>query len=220
MCENAYIVVYDWMAAELHLSGSELLLFAMVYSFPDGWYGSYNAASQRIGITRSNVIAAFQRLEQRGLIKKQKENYHSVFFKVVSKQYHNSIETIPPVVSKQYHNSIETIPPIYNKDILKEDNKVILKQNQKTKEKNCKFVKPKIDEVKEYIKEKGWSVDAERWYAYYESNGWKVGRNAMKDWKAAIKTWQYSQFNKQKQTNYETRKRTATAADFCDVSTI
>lgn len=58
-----------------------------------------------------------------------------------------------------------------------------------------RFAHPKLQEVTEYCKERGNSVDPEKWFSYYESNGWKVGRNAMKDWKAAVRTWEKSQFS-------------------------
>lgn len=53
-----------------------------------------------------------------------------------------------------------------------------------------RFTKPTLDEVKAYCAERGNNVDAEKWYDYYESNGWRVGRNPMKDFKAAIRTWE------------------------------
>ena len=52
-----------------------------------------------------------------------------------------------------------------------------------------KFVPPSASEVAVYVREKGYAFDAERFVAYYESNGWKVGKNAMKDWRAACRTW-------------------------------
>lgn len=53
-----------------------------------------------------------------------------------------------------------------------------------------KFQKPTIEEIQRYCDERGNGVDAERFFAYYEANGWKVGRNAMKDWRAAVRTWE------------------------------
>lgn len=53
-----------------------------------------------------------------------------------------------------------------------------------------RFQKPSVDEVREYCKERNNSVDPERFHAYYESNGWKVGKNPMKNWKSAIVTWE------------------------------
>ena len=53
-----------------------------------------------------------------------------------------------------------------------------------------RFIKPSIDEVKAYAKDMGYyGFNADRFQAYYESNGWKVGRNPMKDWKAAVRNW-------------------------------
>ena len=52
------------------------------------------------------------------------------------------------------------------------------------------FQKPTIDEVRAYCKERNNGVDSDRWFNYYEANGWKVGKNAMKDWKAAVRTWE------------------------------
>ena len=49
---------------------------------------------------------------------------------------------------------------------------------------------PTLYEVKEYCSERGNKVDPERWFDYYTSNGWKVGKNPMKDWKAAVRTWE------------------------------
>ena len=50
--------------------------------------------------------------------------------------------------------------------------------------------RPTLEEVQAYVTEKGYSVDAESFIAFYESNGWKVGKNPMKSWRAALVTWQ------------------------------
>lgn len=53
-----------------------------------------------------------------------------------------------------------------------------------------KFRKPTLQEIEDYVLEKGYHFDAEKFFAYYESNGWKVGKNPMKDWKMACLTWE------------------------------
>jgi len=55
--------------------------------------------------------------------------------------------------------------------------------------KNKKFVPPSVEEVRAYIAEKGMNVDAEKFWNFYESKGWIIGRSSMKSWKAACKTW-------------------------------
>ena len=59
--------------------------------------------------------------------------------------------------------------------------------------KSTRFVPPTLDQVKEYCKERGNNVDAERFIDFYESKGWMVGKNKMKDWKACVRTWEKSQ---------------------------
>ena len=63
------------------------------------------------------------------------------------------------------------------------------------------FIKPTIDEIRQYIYERNSSIDAECFYNYYESNGWKVGRNPMKDWKACIRTWERNDILRNKKNN-------------------
>lgn len=56
--------------------------------------------------------------------------------------------------------------------------------------KTRRFVKPSLEDVRAYCQSRNNSVDAERFISYYESNGWRVGKNPMKDWKAAVRTWE------------------------------
>lgn len=53
-----------------------------------------------------------------------------------------------------------------------------------------RFTPPTLDEVRAYCKERKNNVDPDRFFNYYTSNGWKVGKNPMKDWKAAVRTWE------------------------------
>lgn len=52
-----------------------------------------------------------------------------------------------------------------------------------------RFSAPTVDEVRAYAQEKGYNVDPEHFVDYYTSNGWRVGRNPMKDWRATVRTW-------------------------------
>jgi hypothetical protein len=49
---------------------------------------------------------------------------------------------------------------------------------------------PCLDEVRRYCRERGNAVNAEQWFDYYEANGWMVGKNPMRDWRAALRTWE------------------------------
>ena len=69
------------------------------------------------------------------------------------------------------------------------------------------FTRPTLLEVKAYCEERHNGIVPEQWYDFYEANGWKVGRNAMKDWKACIRSWerrrQEEQANKPKTREQE-----------------
>lgn len=79
------------------------------------------------------------------------------------------------------------------------------KEKEKTKEKTktktresingafaprSKFVKPTVDEVRAYCKERKNTVNPETFCDFYESKGWKIGKDPMRDWKAAVRTWE------------------------------
>lgn len=64
-----------------------------------------------------------------------------------------------------------------------------------------RFVPPSIEEVEAYCKERNNNVDPERFIDYYTSNGWVVGKNKMKDWKAAVRTWEKSGYNRKESNN-------------------
>lgn len=54
---------------------------------------------------------------------------------------------------------------------------------------HTRFSPPSVQEIEEYCREKGFLLDAERFVDYYASIGWRVGKNPMKDWRAAVRTW-------------------------------
>lgn len=64
-----------------------------------------------------------------------------------------------------------------------------------------KFIKPTIEEIKSYCLERNNSINPIQFFDYYESKGWLIGKNPMKDWKACIRTWEQ---NKNKYNNNTT----------------
>lgn len=76
-----------------------------------------------------------------------------------------------------------------------------------------RFTAPTVEEVSAYCRERGNSVDPQHFVAHYEANGWKVGKNPMKDWKAAVRTWERNSYDNPK------KKRVTTFMDIgeaCD----
>lgn len=84
--------------------------------------------------------------------------------------------------------------PNYNQTITKVEPNVNVNVNDNEKVNvNKKFIKPTQDQIREYMLEQRMNDESERFYNYYEAVGWKVGRNPMKNWKAAVITWKKNQ---------------------------
>lgn len=80
------------------------------------------------------------------------------------------------------------------KDI--EIEKEIHSSAKSTTTKRKRFEKPTLSQITQYCLERNNNVNAEQFFDYYESNGWKVGKNAMKDWKACVRTWERNGYDK------------------------
>lgn len=65
------------------------------------------------------------------------------------------------------------------------------------------FTPPLIEEIKMYCIERGNKVDPQKWFDHYTSNGWMVGKNKMKDWMAAVRTWENNSFGTAQNTKSE-----------------
>lgn len=70
------------------------------------------------------------------------------------------------------------------------DNVIIKKSNNNTPSECRRFTPPTVEQVRDYCRERGNSVDPEKFVDFYTSKGWKVGKDPMKDWKASVRTWE------------------------------
>lgn len=80
------------------------------------------------------------------------------------------------------------------------------KEEDKKKKENI-FVTPTLEEVQAYCRERNNNVDPQSFIDFYDSKGWMIGKNKMKDWKAAVRTWEKRDAEKPK-------KKTVTAAEY------
>ena len=81
-------------------------------------------------------------------------------------------------------------------------------ESEKPKSKAKRFTPPTLDEVAAYCSERSNNVDAQHFMDYYTSNGWLVGKNKMKDWKAAVRTWERNGYS-----NKSTKKQSLAAEE-------
>ena len=70
------------------------------------------------------------------------------------------------------------------------NNNEYINNNSLYKRESSRFQKPSIDEIRQYCISRNNSVDPEQFFNFYESKGWTIGKSPMKDWRAAVRTWE------------------------------
>lgn len=70
------------------------------------------------------------------------------------------------------------------------DDSWTIREKSMPEPKTRRFVKPTVDDIRAYCLERGNGINPEAFFDFYESKGWVVGKSPMKDWKAAIRTWE------------------------------
>lgn len=119
----------------------------------------------------------------------------SVYKTIKSEKFKASIGTIineiygEDTVSIGYQYPIDTTDTVTDTDTVTVTDTVAMNNRAKA----SRFIPPTVEEVKEYCWERMNNVDAQRFVDFYESKGWMVGKNKMKDWKAAVRNWERTQ---------------------------
>jgi hypothetical protein len=189
------------MSTELGIqSKNEMLLYALIYSYSDGgsaFYGSTEYLAKRLGSSKSRIIKVLNEMVSKGLIIKKTSgrfNFYVTNFNYVC-------NTDEPTVSVQHPTRCQidtesSVSPTPNNIINNINDTISVRR----------FVKPKVEDIEVYCKERNNNVDAQQFFDYYESKGWKVGKSPMKDWKSAVRTWERNSFNNNKSVSEEPPK--------------
>lgn len=114
------------------------------------------------------------------------------------REYRQRIESDRKNVLTNVRQISDKTPPEIEIEIELEKDIEIEKDSsaKSTTTKRKRFEKPTLSQIEQYCIERNNTVNAEQFFDYYESNGWKVGKNSMKDWKAAVRTWERSEYRK------------------------
>ncbi len=151
--------------------------------------------------SRGKVERFLKDLENDNQIEPQKNNVITLISICNYDDYQNTEPQTEPQTSRR--QTTDEPQTDRNKNDKKEKN-VKNDNNRDKAETSKRFAPPSIDEVQSYISEKGYSVDAESFVAFYQSKNWFVGKNKMKDWHAAVVTWE------KRNKNFPTKKQTTT----------
>lgn len=184
--ERNYIVIQGWMLTALHLKGNELLIYACIYGFSqlDGqvFSGSLQYLADWTNSTRQGVVKCLKSLIEKGYIAKADKVINGVkFCEYRATKFNGVCNSVVQGMQQSCTGGVQqSLPNNLNID------------NLENKKVYTRFVKPTLEEVTAYCLERGKGVDPQKWYDHYSANGWMVGKNPMKDWKAAVRTWERS----------------------------
>lgn len=147
-----------------------------------------------LGVTQQNVRTALKRFEKFGFLT-NKSTKTGRLINVENWGIYQSKDEAPNKASNRQLTNDQQRP---NKQLTPNKNDKNDKNDKNKKsigQKRTVFTPPTIDQVKEYCTERKNNVDAERFIDFYSCKGWMVGKNKMKDWKAAVRTWERSDYN-------------------------
>ena len=218
------------MLTDLKLKGNELLIYACIYGFSQTENQVFNGGLQYladwVNSTKQSVIKCLKSLEEKGyIIKKEKyingvkscEYYTTELNTLLNKVEYPIKQSLTGGIKQSLPNNIDINNIEYNIDkdnyiggvnTRSEQDDIVSQLREKydvpaEKKTRKTFYTPSVDDVKAYCAERNNSVDAEKFVDYYSSNGWMVGKNKMKDWKAAVRTWEKNQYGNQKKISSE-----------------
>lgn len=131
-------------------------------------------------------------LEQEEMIVRNADS-RKTLITIVNYGVYQDVKDTKQTVSRQSADSEQTVSrhsPATNNNDNNDNNDNNENNIYVTPKPKRRFVRPTLEEVQAYCQQRGNNVDAERFCDFYEMKGWKVGREIMKDWKAAVRTWE------------------------------
>jgi len=194
LSSSAFLIVNKQLAKQVGLKGAVLLAdliskeeYFIANGMIDGWFFNTEA-----NIERDTTLTSYQ---QRKVLKTLKK-YEIIETKrkgIPAKQYFKINEAnLLKLLSCE-----ETEGLVVNKlNDLSESKSITINKNKEIKINNKFFKKPTVEEVHQYCNERKNKVCADAFIDFYESKGWMVGSNKMKDWKACVRTWEMRDKNK------------------------
>ena len=162
--------------------GKEADVFAVINGFSQEgqgcFYGSLSLLSQFCGIkSKTTTQKILKNLVEKGAI-------------VKGEDLHNGVKFCSYKVNKNWYGiSKIDMGGISETDTNKKENGNINIDSLSNRG-SSRFQKPSLEDIRSYCQERGNNVDPEQFFNFYESKGWVVGKSPMKDWRAAVRTWE------------------------------
>lgn len=186
-----YTVMSNHHLRDMSMSYSAKGLLSLMLSLPDDWDYSVEGLVSISKEGEKAVRSTLRELEQCGYLIRTRSNSDGGRFQYIydvyeSPQPHSPCALEGHAVEGHAVGGHALMEGQLNTNTLNTEELITEEQNRG----KPRFVPPTVDEVRAYCRERGNKVDAESFVDFYESKGWMVGKNRMKDWKACIRTWE------------------------------
>lgn len=200
---GSYVQIQSFMVNDLHLSGNELIVYAIIYGFSqDGssWFtGSRKYIANWCQTSEKSVTNNLKKLLSKGLIRKRSNVEHGCVFNDYQAIHPASTpgKKVPLTGEESSLGTGEESSPHILEDINTSE------EDRVAKPKSRRTMPPTLDEAKAYASEMGYHIDVERFFDYYAANGWTQGKGKpIKDWRAAMRNWnrRESEFHPEKES--------------------
>lgn len=185
--KNRFTIVNNTALTDDNLSLKARGLLITMLSFPDNWEFSENglcAVFKKDGI--SSIRSGLKELEQGGYLVRTRKR--DSLGRVSNVEW--LVLDFPELENPHLENPNVDNQPQLN---TKESNTKEIKRGERSK----KFLPPTVDEVAAYCRDRQNNVDPQTFVDFYEAKGWMIGKSKMKDWKAAVRTWEKRDGNSQ-----------------------
>lgn len=146
---------------------------------------SYSKLAQDLKLSERNIRTAINRLKSTGELTHSTTSRYSIITVNNWNEYQSGDTRIDTQLTGCRQTSDRQVTTNNNDKNDKNIYKNILYSGQKTK-----FKKPSLEEIESYCSERKNNVDAQRFFDYYESVDWHIGKNKMKNWQACIRNWE------------------------------
>ena len=179
MGKGVTTILDDMLTLDLDLT--ETMVYAIIFGFSqDGEFaftGSQAYLAKKCKCSRHKVITSLSKLVERGLVAKTDRTINGIKFCEyrVSPMGTGCTPQVQGGCTPEVHNNIDNIN---------------IDNNSPYKKSSSHFQKPSLEDVRAYCISRSNKVDPEQFFNFYESKGWIIGKSPMKDWRAAVRTWE------------------------------
>ena len=184
-----FTIIRNSIFKDYQLSAKAKGVACQLLSLPPTWDYSVKGLVTLFNDGEASIRSALSELEEAGYLRREQNREEGKFGKSVY-IITDMLKSEKPCVE----NPLAEIPMAGNhaQYNTKESN------TEESNTKRYRFIPPTVEEVEDYINEKGYNIDAHKFVDYYTANGWRVGKSPMKDWRAAVRNWSRNNYQSDK----------------------